>query len=233
MPQRKSIDSSALEAMIAKYEAGFSFESIARGAGCAKNTVRKYLIAAGVEVNRSRSISRAMTGKPGARRGARHTAAARAKMSQSLMGRSAGRVGPHSDETRARISAALLGQHTRYSDSERMRVEALRQVCKRSVRRLLEATGARKNTPTQQLLGYGPRDLSDHLGEKPPGAHVDHIVPIAEFVRRGIFDPAVVNALPNLRWLGADENRRKSASVPDGADELISRCLGFARGEMR
>lgn len=80
------------------------------------------------------------------------------------------------------------------------------------------------NDVTSQDLGYTPSDLVKHLeslwqegmswsnyGEW----HIDHIKPIAAFVREGVTDPAVVNALDNLQPLWAEDNFKKSASFEE------------------
>ena len=136
----------------------------------------------------------------------------------------------HSESTLIKISLALKGKNRKYSDSERREIESVRCACKRFVNRVLNKSGLRKNkTKTEVLLGYTKWDLMLHLGEKPTkDCHIDHYVPISEFFRRGIFDPKIINALPNLRWLDAHENRKKSDSVPIDADEVIQKCISHS-----
>lgn len=43
--------------------------------------------------------------------------------------------------------------------------------------------------------------------------HVDHIIPISWFVGNNITDPAIINALSNLRPLWAKENLLKGAKL--------------------
>jgi hypothetical protein len=132
----------------------------------------------------------------------------------------------HSPKTLARISAATKGKNVKYMPEEKKQRESIRQASKRFLRRVLKASGRRKEIPSEQYLGYTNAALVAHLGPKPSDdSHIDHYVPIAEFLRRGIKSPEVINALPNLRWLGGDANRRKSASVPADADSVIAICL--------
>ena len=68
-------------------------------------------------------------------------------------------------------------------------------------------------------LGYSTRDLREHLecqftADMNWANHgdvwtVDHIVPVVRFTQQGIFDPIVVNALPNLRPLIKADNASK------------------------
>ncbi|WP_206075190.1 hypothetical protein, partial [Pseudoalteromonas fuliginea] len=43
--------------------------------------------------------------------------------------------------------------------------------------------------------------------------HLDHIIPIAHFMKDKIYDPKIINALENLQPLWADENLKKSAKA--------------------
>jgi hypothetical protein len=208
-----------------RYESGESFHQIGVSLGLAKNTIRKYLLANGIKSNRGRSISRATIGRAGSQLGKIRSAAHCAKLSEALKGRGPGRVGPHSEETKLKISAALRTLPKKYTDEENKHRERIRQACKRFVRRILISAGKRKIGTVQEIVGYSKDELVAHLGPRPADAHIDHIVPIAEFLRRGITDPAAINALPNLRWLGAYENRKKSANIPPDADKIISACL--------
>ena len=67
-----------------------------------------------------------------------------------------------------------------------------------------------KNASTNKMLGYSANNLKEHLEKLwTPGMlwanygewHIDHIVPICEFPKGS--DPAIVNALSNLRPLWA------------------------------
>lgn len=91
-----------------------------------------------------------------------------------------------------------------------------------TLRRQINRIGGSKDSTTSEALGYSPSDLASHLerqfckgmtwdnyGEW----HIDHIIPVAEHIKRGETDPSVINCLSNLRPLWARDNQEKSASV--------------------
>jgi hypothetical protein len=68
------------------------------------------------------------------------------------------------------------------------------------------------------MLGYMPSDLRAHLESwfvagmgwhNRSEWHIDHIIPVAEFLRLGITDPSRINALDNLRPVWAGDNMAK------------------------
>lgn len=85
-----------------------------------------------------------------------------------------------------------------------------------------------KVIPSQAYLGYSGVELSAHLGPRPDDSHLDHYVPVVEFIKRGIVAPSVINAQPNLGWLPAAVNRSKSARVPADADRIVALCIADA-----
>lgn len=225
MPKAINFSDDQVKNMISLYESGKSASDLANVFACGKSTICRVLKETGVAMNRSRSISTKMTGKPGARLGARHSAETRKAMSESRKGRPGTRFGHHSPETLAKISAGTRGKNVRYTPEQRAELERLRSAMKRFVRRTLNATGMRKSIPSEQYLGYSRHELRAHLGPRPtPDAEIDHYVPVVEFFRRGVTNPAVINALPNLRWLSPAENKAKADSVPADADAVIARC---------
>lgn len=223
---------------VALYTSGAaSARAIARALGVSPNTVRDAILNNGRSLDKkSHFISTAALGRTSPMKGVTRSADSIAKQVRSK--RENGltpRVGyKHSAETIAKISFATKGKNVRFAPEEKIRRERVRQACKRFLKRVLQATGSRKTTPTQCMLGYSAAELSAHLGALEAGDHIDHIVPVAEFFRRGIYDPAIINALPNLQVLSADENRRKGAKVPGNAEEIIGLCLaaGKLRGEV-
>lgn len=229
MPAKIDFTDEAITQMRRTYESGVSFGDIAKQHACATNTIRSVLLAVGVAPDPRRSLSIKAMGRPSPRRGAKWTEETRAKFiatRASMPHR--GRTGPHSAETIAKISAATKGKNVRYTPEQRRHNEAVRQACKRFVRRVLSASGKRKVIPSEQYVGYSNAQLVAHLGPRPDGAHIDHYVPVAEFLRRGIAEPKVINALVNLRWLDGAENQRKSDRVPLDADAVVAACLRAA-----
>lgn len=90
---------------------------------------------------------------------------------------------------------------------------------------------------TKDILGYTWLEFKLHLESKfQPGMswdnhgewHIDHIVPVAWFIRNKCFDPKVVNALSNLRPLWAKENLMKRDKIDESNIDLIRKIIGEA-----
>lgn len=89
------------------------------------------------------------------------------------------------------------------------------------LRRCLESVGLNKSSSTFDTLGYTADRLQQRIEcQFQPGMvwrnrgewHIDHKKPVAAFVRQGVTDPKLINALCNLRPLWAPENLSKGAS---------------------
>lgn len=88
------------------------------------------------------------------------------------------------------------------------------------LRRTLLATNQEKNNATSAMLGYTSEDLRRHLERHMLGGmnwdnygsewHIDHTVSIAEHIRLGVTDPAIINSLSNLMPMWAEDNMKKS-----------------------
>jgi len=106
----------------------------------------------------------------------------------------------------------------------RQRAQAKRQrnpeafAARYMLKRVLMLTGARKNTKTEHAIGYSKADLEAHIAKQfEPGMtwanwgewHIDHIKPVAQFIREGVTCPKEINALSNLRPLWAYQNLSK------------------------
>jgi len=83
---------------------------------------------------------------------------------------------------------------------------------------VLNVTGRVKNEKSAKLLGYDYKQLQEHITGHPNWEkvknkkwHVDHILPIKAFLDHGISDLKIINALGNLRPLGAKANLCKNA----------------------
>jgi len=79
-----------------------------------------------------------------------------------------------------------------------------------------EKTKTNKANHSHKVLGYSPNDLLSHLQTFPQWEtlkhgqwHLDHVFPIAAFVRKGITDPKVICRLDNLQPLAGKENCSK------------------------
>lgn len=96
--------------------------------------------------------------------------------------------------------------------------------CMRSIRSrfftALQREKISKRGSFHKRLGYSGADLVRHLErqfekgmtwENHGQWHIDHIIPVSEFVRQGITDPSVINCLSNLRPMWAKDNLSKGA----------------------
>jgi DNA-directed RNA polymerase subunit RPC12/RpoP len=95
--------------------------------------------------------------------------------------------------------------------------DTFRQRCYKLVRMVLNVTGRVKNERSAKLLGYDYKQLQEHVTshpnwEKVKGEkwHVDHVFPIKAFIDHGVSDLKIINALDNLRPLGAKANMCKN-----------------------
>lgn len=85
--------------------------------------------------------------------------------------------------------------------------------------RVLRFTGKKKNTKTEDALGYTKNELVSHLESlfdenmswDNYGSYweIDHIRPLSKMIKSGERSPSVINALDNLRPLKVEENRAK------------------------
>lgn len=87
-----------------------------------------------------------------------------------------------------------------------------------------EKCNTTKADQSHKVLGYSPNDLLAHLQTFPQWEqlklgswHLDHIYPIAAFVRRGIVDPKLICKLSNLQPLVGEENCSKGDDCDEAA----------------
>lgn len=114
--------------------------------------------------------------------------------------------------------------------------EHQRQKFKRVLKSLLRATKCRKRAKTADALGYTRDQLVAHIQRQfRPGMSwsdrasfsIDHVVPVVEFIRRGITDPKVACSLANLQPLTPYENRKKSDKYHGDFDDDLRRIIEF------
>ena len=101
--------------------------------------------------------------------------------------------------------------HTNYKLTKAMRAMVKRTLFDKKIFR------------TRTYLGYTKNDLYKHLESKFTNQmswdnygtywHIDHIIPVSYFLKHGIFEPAVINALSNLQPLEAIKNLSKGAKI--------------------
>jgi hypothetical protein len=82
--------------------------------------------------------------------------------------------------------------------------------------RVVRATkGAKHGRVTEELHGYDVEAFKAHIEAQFEGWmswdnygdwHIDHVVPVVRFLRQGVTDPRIINALPNLRPLERAQN---------------------------
>ena len=84
---------------------------------------------------------------------------------------------------------------------------------------LLKRVSANKTDSTHVMLGYTRDELITHMEslftegmtwDNHGAWHIDHIKPVIAFVKEGIDDPKIINALSNLQPLWAEDNMSKS-----------------------
>ncbi len=74
----------------------------------------------------------------------------------------------------------------------------------------------------EKFLGYTCEQLRSHIESRFEDGmswtnrsewHIDHVKPVSAFIKEGITDPAIINALDNLQPLWSHENWSKSAKM--------------------
>ena len=112
-------------------------------------------------------------------------------------------------------------------DREQFELEKkLRKKFYKALQSTLAATGKKKVGRTSDMLGYGPKELKNHVTNHPnwnrvkcENWHLDHIFPISAFIEHGVTDPAIVNHLDNLQPVTQKENNQKWATYDKKAFE--------------
>lgn len=208
----RRIDASAEEIFCwkAQYvDGGLSIREIAERYGYSKNWMRDKLIIAGVIFDKNPRISRKLMGRPSPRKGAKL-----------------------SPEQRARI-----GEGHRKPGAEIRLIQ--RRAFKSLLLRSLRQVGGTKRGNTAELLGYSGAHLAAHIEKqfRPRMSwgqrstfHIDHIVPVIEFIKRGVTDPKIVCSLINLQPLFPAENRTKHATYTGDFAVDLAKIISFNGG---
>jgi len=93
--------------------------------------------------------------------------------------------------------------------------------CRNALKRVLKATKNSKKWSTEQTLGYDFKEFKRYIEEQfEPWMswsnhgkwHVDHIKPLSLFIKEGVTDPKIINALSNLQPLKAIDNMVKGCN---------------------
>lgn len=122
----------------------------------------------------------------------------------------------HADNPEKSAAIRLKHYHSVLKHDEGFKAAS---IARRALKRTLKASGIQKQKETSKYLGYSHNELKAHLErnfsegmswENYGQWHVDHIIPIAEFIRLGVTCPKKINALENLVPMWAYENYAKS-----------------------
>lgn len=206
------------------------------------HTIKKWLFFIGVPENKKNSVlSSKRLGTPSQRKGKKHSAESIEKMRDAAKNRKPTTLGfKFSDESKEKMRQSAKQRIATTDIYERMRLgrdknkldkaevvarDKVRQACKRMLRRILTMSRVKKDgRRSELLLGYTKQDLRSHIESQfkvgmswgaRDSFHIDHIKPVAQFLREGVHDPAVINALNNLQVLTPQENRAKSDSFSE------------------
>lgn len=139
---------------------------------------------------------------------------------------SAGNTGKTmSEDVCRKIAEKMLGAKNHRWNPDRVEQRARVKMAKASRNMLHRVLHDEKRDSTFSLLGYGPRELQEHIenlwqpgmswenyGNGESDWNIDHIFPISKFPKEA--SPAEVNALSNLRPLWASQNFSKHNRVP-------------------
>lgn len=83
----------------------------------------------------------------------------------------------------------------------------------------LKSIKIKKESKTEELLGYNIKQLLEHLQTDPNfnewkndsyNWHIDHIIPVKAFIENNIINLNIINSLDNLRIISREENFKKS-----------------------
>lgn len=212
-----------------RYEQGATSLELASELDVHENAIKKAIRSAGGQIrNRIDAMRLARAGKPRSEEHCQRISASRKSAAMTVEGR------------KHLLAISKMGADAiRLTAEEREARNRARLRAKNLLHRALQVTGQRKSKSTQELLGYDWRQLRAHLElqfevgmswESPGSFHIDHKVPVVQFLKRGIFDPRVINALCNLQVMRPEENLRKSSSYDESRWDVDIRAIKEAAG---
>lgn len=101
----------------------------------------------------------------------------------------------------------------------------------------MKSLGKKKNAKTPKIIGYSFKELKEYIeskfepwmnwnnyGSAPDQWSIDHIIPVSVLIKNGIKDPAIINALWNLRPIRTSHNIKKSNSI-----DLLAKTLALEK----
>lgn len=118
--------------------------------------------------------------------------------------------------------------HNWVDDREKLKLDrTFRKRCYKALQSSLKATDKEKVGRTSDMLGYGPKELQEHITNHPNWDnvkdkrwHLDHIFPIEAFIQHKIYDLKLINCLENLRPITQRENNQKKDKYGNGDYEF-------------
>jgi len=96
----------------------------------------------------------------------------------------------------------------------------LSQFTRRTLHRIEQAKGAGRINRAEAELGYTQQEFMRHIESlwvdgmswsNRSEWHIDHIKPLSQFIKEGVTDPKIINALSNLQPLWAKDNLSKGS----------------------
>lgn len=226
--QRKKFNDLEISKIISLYkDTNLSARDIAKEYYCSHNTIIKVLKLNNVYIDSSSKMSAKSKGNS-YKKGKKLSNDSKQRISLALKGRKPSTLGKiYSEEERMNISNGVKKAFEK-SMPDRilnareigvLKIKKSRNKCKNLLRRVLNITGNKKSFKTYEQLGYTEKDLIAHIEkqfkegmswEVRNSFHIDHIKPVSAFLKEGIFDPKIINALDNLQPLYPRENQIKS-----------------------
>ncbi len=109
-----------------------------------------------------------------------------------------------------------IKQYKKKYEKEYYRKNKPKLICRSMLHRALRSLNTKKNSSTNEMLGYSPEQLKNSIEslfkegmtwENYGKWHIDHIVPLSSFIENTPVN--IVNALSNLQPLWAKENLSK------------------------
>jgi hypothetical protein len=113
-------------------------------------------------------------------------------------------------------------------------------LARRMIHNMKHRMGYKKTTKTEKILGYTFQDFKENIESKfEPWMNwdnhglgdnkwsIDHIIPVAALIRASVRDPAVINALWNLKPMQSKDNIKKSDSITQEAITLAKEKLNL------
>lgn len=239
MPKPVPMPSGFLNAAINYSHSAMSLNDLKKEFGVSLITVKKWMLSIGVTEKPKRTvISAKKIGKPSHRKGTKCSEETLKKMrTNAKVWMPTTKGFKFTDESKDKMRRAAQRRmattnslqkmqegriKNRLKDDERLARAKARNACKRMLQRILTMSRTKKDgRRSELLLGYTKQDLRAHIetqfksgmGWSERGSfHIDHIKPVAQFFREGVYDPILINALSNLQVLTPEENRKKGDS---------------------